>query len=231
MPAIRPVAPQSALDGALDLLVGRLEVGRPVALSFGHELLVVRGPTARTDAPFYSGRSELDASALTAVVRRRLSVSTRDLPAAIEVLRRAGYGPRPGDSGVVLDEGRAVDAPDAVAALLAAAGHPPTRLVVEPDDLKRSSCARSATAMRDALAAESVKLRRPRLPWITAIGFTLATVVSGLFTYIAQDPDRARSLGLAGAKAQMAGITADWTLRATLLPMSVRPVTLTWGIR
>ena len=45
--------------------------------------------------------------------------------------------------------------------------------------------------MREALAAEAVKLRRSRLPWITAIGFTLATVVSGLFTFIAQDPGRA----------------------------------------
>ena len=34
--------------------------------------------------------------------------------------------------------------------------------------------------MREALAAEAVKLRRSRLPWITAIGFTLATVVSVL---------------------------------------------------
>ena len=38
----------------------------------------------------------------------------------------------------MLDEARAVDAPDAVAALLAAAGHPPTRLVVEEDDLETS---------------------------------------------------------------------------------------------
>jgi ABC-2 type transport system ATP-binding protein len=77
---------------------------------------------------------ELDATA----VRRRLSVSTRDLPAAIEVLREAGYQPRPYDGGLLLDEARAVDAPDAVAALLAAAGHPPTRLVVEEDDLETS---------------------------------------------------------------------------------------------
>jgi ABC-2 type transport system permease protein len=75
--------------------------------------------------------------------------------------------------------------------------------------------------MRDALAAESVKLRRSRLPWITVIGFTLATVVSGLFTFIAQDPDRARSLGLAGAKAQMAGVTADWPSYLSLLGQAV----------
>jgi ABC-2 type transport system permease protein len=75
--------------------------------------------------------------------------------------------------------------------------------------------------MRDALAAELVKLRRSRLPWVTVIGFTLATVVSGLFTFIAQDPDRARSLGLAGAKAQMAGVTADWPGYLALLGQAV----------
>jgi ABC-2 type transport system ATP-binding protein len=74
----------------------------------------------------------------TTAVRRRLSVSTRDLPAAVAVLRRAGYEPRPADDGLMLDDERAVDAPDAVAALLAAAGHPPTRLLVEQDDLETS---------------------------------------------------------------------------------------------
>jgi ABC-2 type transport system ATP-binding protein len=79
---------------------------------------------------------ELDAADLAAALRRRLSVSTRDLPAAAELLRRAGYRPRQDDNGLVLDDGRVVDAPDAVAALLAAAGHPPTRLLVEQDDLE-----------------------------------------------------------------------------------------------
>lgn len=71
--------------------------------------------------------------------------------------------------------------------------------------------------MREALWAETLKARRSRLPWITILAFTVAAGVGGLFMFILQDPDRARALGLLGAKAQFAGGTADWPTYLGLL--------------
>jgi ABC-2 type transport system permease protein len=64
--------------------------------------------------------------------------------------------------------------------------------------------------MRDAIAVEARKARRSRLPGLTAVAFLIAAAVGGLFMFILADPDRARSLGLLGAKAQLAGGVADW---------------------
>jgi ABC-2 type transport system permease protein len=68
-----------------------------------------------------------------------------------------------------------------------------------------------------ALVTEAVKLRRSRLWWITLLGFTIAGAVGALFMYIGQDPGRARSLGLLGAKADLATITANWPGHLALL--------------
>jgi ABC-2 type transport system permease protein len=64
--------------------------------------------------------------------------------------------------------------------------------------------------MRDAVWGEVLKARRSRLPWVTAGAFVVAAAVGGMFMFILQDPQRARSLGLLGAKVQLAGGTADW---------------------
>jgi ABC-2 type transport system permease protein len=64
--------------------------------------------------------------------------------------------------------------------------------------------------MREAAWAELVKLRRSRLPWLSMLAFTIAAGVGGLFMFILADPERARTLGLLGAKAQLAGADADW---------------------
>ena len=61
-----------------------------------------------------------------------------------------------------------------------------------------------------ALWAELLKVRRSLLPWVTVAAFTVAGLVGGFFMFVHQDPERARSLGLLGAKAQFAGGTADW---------------------
>jgi ABC-2 type transport system permease protein len=63
--------------------------------------------------------------------------------------------------------------------------------------------------MREAIEVEARKARRSRLPWLTALAFLVAAAVGGLFMFILADPQRARSLGLLGAKAQLAGV-ADW---------------------
>lgn len=64
--------------------------------------------------------------------------------------------------------------------------------------------------MIDALATELLKTRRSRVPWVTAVAFTVAALVGGLFMFILQDQDRARSLGLIGTKAALVGGRADW---------------------
>lgn len=64
--------------------------------------------------------------------------------------------------------------------------------------------------MIPAIAAEWLKLRRSRLPWITVAACTIGVAVGGLFMFIGMDPERARSLGLLGTKAQLATIDASW---------------------
>ncbi|GGK92182.1 ABC transporter permease [Planomonospora parontospora subsp. parontospora] len=75
--------------------------------------------------------------------------------------------------------------------------------------------------MREALWAELLKVRRSRLPALTAAAFTLATGVCGLFMFILADPGRARTLGMLGDKAQLTGASADWPGYLALLAQAV----------
>lgn len=67
------------------------------------------------------------------------------------------------------------------------------------------------TDLGSALSVELLKLRRSLVPWVSLGAFTLAPLVGGFFTFVMLDPDRARSLGLLGSKAQVFGGTADWS--------------------
>jgi ABC-type transport system involved in multi-copper enzyme maturation permease subunit len=60
------------------------------------------------------------------------------------------------------------------------------------------------------LGTELLKLRRSKVTWLTWLAFSIMPVVGGLFMWILKEPDRARALGLLGAKAQVAGGSADW---------------------
>lgn len=75
--------------------------------------------------------------------------------------------------------------------------------------------------MREALWAETLKVRRSRLPWVTALTFTLVAAVCGMFMFVLQDLQRARTLGLLGDKAQLSGATADWPGYLALLAQAV----------
>ncbi len=66
------------------------------------------------------------------------------------------------------------------------------------------------TLLRAALWAEALKARRSKVPWLTALGFSLAPLAAGLFMVILKNPERARSLGLISAKAQLVAGVADW---------------------
>jgi len=62
-----------------------------------------------------------------------------------------------------------------------------------------------------SLWTETLKMRRSNVPLLTAIGFSIAPLVAGLFMVILKDPEAARSMGLISTKAQLVGGTADWT--------------------
>lgn len=66
-------------------------------------------------------------------------------------------------------------------------------------------------AFLSALWAETLKARRSKVPLGTAAGICILPVVGGLFMVIMKDPERARAMGLIGAKAQLlTGGAADW---------------------
>ncbi len=79
---------------------------------------------------------EIDANGLDTHVRQWVTVSARDNDAAFRVLRDAGLRPERADDGLTLTERSAVDRPDDIAVLLANAGHPPIRLLVQREDLE-----------------------------------------------------------------------------------------------
>ncbi len=62
-----------------------------------------------------------------------------------------------------------------------------------------------------SLWTETLKMRRSKVPLLTALGFSIAPWVGGLFMVILKDPEAARSMGLISTKAQLVGGTADWT--------------------
>jgi len=75
-------------------------------------------------------------------------------------------------------------------------------------------------ALLAAFWAEALKARRSRVPLVTAVGFAVFPIVGGLFMIIMKDPEKARAMGLIGAKAQLlSGGAADWTAYFEFLSM------------
>lgn len=69
--------------------------------------------------------------------------------------------------------------------------------------------------------AEALKMRRSKVPLFTAIGFSIAPLVGGLFMIILKDPEAARSMGLISAKAQLTAGVADWPTFFSILSQAV----------
>jgi ABC-2 type transport system ATP-binding protein len=86
----------------------------------------------------HAGRlvEELDASEMERNRRRRLLLRTRDLAAGHAALVGGGYVADEHDGSLLLADAHAVENPDVVASLLVAAGHAPTALMVEQEDLE-----------------------------------------------------------------------------------------------
>jgi len=61
-----------------------------------------------------------------------------------------------------------------------------------------------------ALWAEALKAYRSKVIWLSAAVVTILPLVDGMFMVILKNPERAREMGLIGAKAQLAAGTADW---------------------
>ena len=72
-----------------------------------------------------------------------------------------------------------------------------------------------------ALWAETLKLRRSKVPLFTLIGFAFLPLVGGLFMIILKDPAKAQSMGLISAKAQLTVGVAEWSTFFALLAQAM----------
>lgn len=79
---------------------------------------------------------ELDLGRLEALRSHRLEIKAHNLEAARNILTQAGFAVRANKNSILLDDARAINAPDEVATLLVNAGTPPTRLTVEQESLE-----------------------------------------------------------------------------------------------
>jgi ABC-2 type transport system ATP-binding protein len=79
---------------------------------------------------------QLDAGQLEQLRSQRLEIQVHNTQAALGALADAGFTVKETGGILVLNEARAVDAPEEVATLLVNAGAPPYRLAVEQEDLE-----------------------------------------------------------------------------------------------
>jgi len=68
-----------------------------------------------------------------------------------------------------------------------------------------------------SLWAEALKARRSKVSLLSAAGFSILPLVSGLFMVILKDPEAARSMGLISMKSQLIGGAADWPTHFEIL--------------
>jgi ABC-2 type transport system permease protein len=66
------------------------------------------------------------------------------------------------------------------------------------------------TGFQSAFWAELLKARRSKVSLLSVIAFLIFPIVDGLFMFILKDPQRAQSMGLISAKAQLTAGAADW---------------------
>jgi ABC-2 type transport system ATP-binding protein len=137
--------PANGLDpaGVVEVreLLSALARERGVTVFMSSHILAEVDRLATRIGIIHKGRliEELDMLELERRRARRLAVDARDRVAARAALAAAGYAVAlVGENGAfVLNEPRAVEAPDEVACLLVDAGIPPIRLAVEQDDLEQ----------------------------------------------------------------------------------------------
>jgi ABC-2 type transport system ATP-binding protein len=135
--------PANALDpaGIVEVRGLLLELVRSdgVTVFMSSHILAEAARLAQRVGILHQGRliRELDAGALERERRRRLVIEARDLERARAALAGGGFAPQPnGEGRMWLAEPAAIERPDEVAALLAAAGAPPAYLAVEEEGLE-----------------------------------------------------------------------------------------------
>jgi len=79
---------------------------------------------------------ELDTNALEHLRSKRLEIKARDLEAAQNCLRSAGYTFTLKDETILVEDAHAIECPEEVAQLMVKAGTPPMRLAVEQQNLE-----------------------------------------------------------------------------------------------
>jgi ABC-2 type transport system permease protein len=62
----------------------------------------------------------------------------------------------------------------------------------------------------DVVATEATKLRRSKVVLLSLLAIALGPLGGGLFMWIVREPERARRMGLLGAKADILGLDASW---------------------
>jgi ABC-2 type transport system ATP-binding protein len=134
--------PASGLDpaGVVEIrdLLASLARDKGVTVFMSSHILTEVDRLATRIGIIHRGRliEELEADQLEALRSRRLAIRARDLQAAQGALARAGFAVKASDNTLFLSESRALDAPDEVATILVRAGTPPTRLLVEQENLE-----------------------------------------------------------------------------------------------
>jgi ABC-2 type transport system ATP-binding protein len=134
--------PANGLDpaGVVEIreLLGGLAREQGVTVFMSSHILTEVDRLATRIGIIHKGRliEELKAEQWEELRSRRLEVKTRDLERGERVLADAGYKPKVVDGSIMLVDPRAIDAPEAVAGVLVAAGEPPFHLAVEQEDLE-----------------------------------------------------------------------------------------------
>ncbi len=77
------------------------------------------------------------------------------------------------------------------------------------------------SVLSQAIWVELLKVRRSRMVWLTALGFTLAPAASGFFMVILKNPAWAMQTGLISTKARLLAGTADWPSYLGLLEQAI----------
>lgn len=77
------------------------------------------------------------------------------------------------------------------------------------------------TNLSSALWTEFIKMRRSKVPFFAALGFSIAPLAGGLFMVILKDPEAAKTMGLISAKAQLLVGAADWPTYLNFMAQAV----------
>ena len=134
--------PANGLDpaGVVEIrgLLASLARAKGVTIFMSSHILTEVDRLATRIGIIHMGRliEELDTEALEKLRSKRLEVRTRDLKAAQDCLQYAGYKFVMNHEAIVVEDIRAIDRPDEIAKMLVKAGTPPTKLVVEQQDLE-----------------------------------------------------------------------------------------------